>query len=317
MRCGVPSLPLEMLLLGIALALDRLVGEPPSPVHPVVWMGAVTERLERLAPRAGRARQLAWGAAIALFVPLLFAAPTSALASQLERWPLAAALVVGGPLLKTTFASRALGEAARRMRRALAAGSIADARRALGSLCSRDPSDLDEPALVAATVESVAENASDSLVAPLFYYALFGLPGAMAYRAVNTLDAMIGYHGRTEYLGKAAARLDDLLNLVPARLTAALLLAAGALLRRDVRRALRTLARDGARTESPNAGRPMAVMAGLLGVELAKQGHYRLGDAVEPLTVDKIDDAWRLVQLASVLAVGLSSLLLGARHAWT
>src|SRR5262249_61854725 len=121
-----------------------------------------------------------------------------------------------------------LGVAALDVRHALAGGRLHDARYALRSLCSRDASQLDPPLLVAAAIESVAENASDSFVAPLFYYALFGLPGAVFYRAVNTLDAMIGYHGRYEYLGKAAARLDDVLNFVPARLTAALLLAARA-----------------------------------------------------------------------------------------
>jgi adenosylcobinamide-phosphate synthase len=136
---------------------------------------------------------------------------------------------------------------------------------------------------VAATIESVAENASDSFVAPLFWFALLGLPGAVFYRAVNTLDAMIGYRGKYEWLGKTAARLDDALNFVPARITAGLLLAAAWLQRRDVRRAMRILARDGSRTETPNAGRPMAAMAGVLGVELTKPGHYRLGDPREPV----------------------------------
>src|SRR3954467_13894357 len=129
---------------------------------------------------------------------------------------------------------------------------------------------LDEPLLVAASVESVAENMSDSFVAPLFYYALFGLPAAVAYRAVNTLDAMIGYRGRYEYLGKAAARLDDLLNLIPARLTAGLLLVAGALRKADGGGGPLILRRARRATASPNAGWPMATVAGLLSVCLAK-----------------------------------------------
>src|SRR5258707_3875514 len=124
------------------------------------------------------------------------------------------------------FALRGLGREAQRMRDALAAGSLDEARERLRSLCSRDPSALDASALVAGTIESVAENASDSFVAPLFWFALLGLPGAVFYRAANTLDAMIGYHGKYEWLGKTAARLDDALNFVPARITAGLLLAA-------------------------------------------------------------------------------------------
>jgi adenosylcobinamide-phosphate synthase len=137
---------------------------------------------------------------------------------------------------------------------------------------------------------------------------------------VNTLDAMIGYHGRFEYVGKTAARLDDLLNLFPARLTALLLLLAGALAGADARRGFAILRRDGARTESPNAGRPMATMAGLLGLRLEKSNHYALGDACrEPRTSD-ITTAWRIVSIASVGALFLAVLLililgLGAFHA--
>jgi adenosylcobinamide-phosphate synthase len=119
---------------------------------------------------------------------------------------------------------------------------------------------------------------------------------------VNTLDARIGYRGRYEWLGKASARLDDLLNLVPARLTAGLLLAGGLLLGAHVRAGLAILRRDGARTESPNAGRPMATMAGLLGVELEKVGHYRLGDAQHPVDAGTIIAAWRIAFVAMVLA---------------
>jgi adenosylcobinamide-phosphate synthase len=216
------------------------------------------------------------------------------------------------------FAGRALGEAASRVRDALEAADIGAARAALSSLCSRDPKALRAEELVGASVESLAENASDSWVAPLFYYALFGLPGAVAYRAVNTLDAMIGYHGHYEWLGKASARLDDILNFVPARLTAAFLLVAGALRRAPVRRGLAIWQRDAAATESPNAGRPMATMAGLLGVRLEKAEHYALGDALQPLTPKQILEAWRIVQLAGAAAaiVAVSFLVVSAATSW-
>ncbi|HEX7487583.1 MAG TPA: cobalamin biosynthesis protein, partial [Anaeromyxobacteraceae bacterium] len=155
-----------------------------------------------------------------------------------------------------------------------------------------------------------------SAVAPLLFWAVLGVPGAMAYRALNTLDARIGYHGEYEWLGKASARLDDLANLVPARVTAVLLLAAGALRGGDVRRGLATLRRDGARTESPNAGRPMAAMAGLLGVELEKVGCYRLGGGLGSAGHGSIGAAWRLASSAAVgaaaLAAAASGVLRGA-----
>jgi adenosylcobinamide-phosphate synthase len=290
--------------LAAALAIDVAYGELPARWHPVVWMGRCVRAIERRLPRTGPRVELAGGALLALSVPLVAAALALAAAALLRPLPLLGWLL-HVLLLTGMFAVRALGDAARAVQRALDAGDLAAAREALRSLCSRDPSQLSSEDLIGASVESVAENASDSIVAPLFYYVCFGLLGAVVYRAVNTLDAMVGYHGRYEYLGKASARLDDALNLVPARLTAGLLLIAGALLGQDVTRGARIWRRDGAATESPNAGRPMATMAGLLRVQLEKVGHYRLGDADEALKPQHIGVAWRIVQLAGLVGAGL------------
>jgi adenosylcobinamide-phosphate synthase len=287
--------------LATALVFDEALGEPPAAVHPVVWMGRTIALAERLSPTRGRLAQLVAGTAMAIAIPASFAAAAWALDRWLRTFGLVGAIACG-IALKPTFALRALGIAARCVRDAVARRDVEAGRLRLRALCSRDASALDGEALVAATVESIAENASDSFVAPLFWFALFGLPGAVFYRAVNTLDAMIGYHGRYEWLGKASARLDDVLNWVPARATAVLLLASGVVLGRDSRRGARVLLRDGSRTESPNAGRPMAAMAGLLGVELTKDGHYRLGDAVHPLEPRTIDRAWSVVRVAALLA---------------
>jgi adenosylcobinamide-phosphate synthase len=300
-------------VLVAALLIDVLLGEPPAALHPVVWMGRLAGRLERRALRLSRSAQLVAGGLIALILPAGFAIGSALLLLAASRWPMVE-FAVAVLLLKPMFALRELGRAARRVRDSLASGRLDRAREDLRSLCSRDPSRLDEPLIVAGAVESVAENLSDSVVAPLLFYALFGLPGAVFYRAVNTLDAMIGYHGRHEYLGKAAARLDDLLNIVPARLTALLLLLAGPLSGASLPRGWRILRRDGARTESPNAGRPMAAMAGLLGVELEKRGHYRLGDPIHGLAAHTIDRAWRTARVSVCLAAALFVALIGARH---
>jgi adenosylcobinamide-phosphate synthase len=298
-------------ILGGALVVDATIGEWPSAIHPVVWMGKTIAFLERLAPGAGAKRQLVFGVLVALSVPALFAAASALLLARARAIP-ALEFAISVVLLKSTLALRALADAARKVERALREDRIDDARAGLQSLCSRDPSKLGPTELVAATIESVAENASDSFVAPLLYYVLFGVPAAVAYRAVNTLDAMIGYHGRYEYLGKASARLDDVLNWLPARLTAMLLVVAGLPKGKRAARAWSTWRRDAKRTESPNAGRPMAVMAGLLGVELEKAGHYRLGDPVESLSVAKIGEARRMLGIAAALAVGVASALIGA-----
>lgn len=294
----------DFTILVAALGVDVLLGESPSLFHPVVWMGKLTRVAER---RFGEGRpweQLVGGALLALGIPALFALAAGAFQQGNGPVPIIG-WFVGVWLTKSTFALRALGKAAMELRALVARGDLEGARLALRSLCSRDPKEMDGPALASGAVSSLAENACDSFVAPLFYFAIGGLPVAMFYRGVNTLDAMIGYRGRYEYLGKAAARLDDLLNFIPARITALLLLAGGGLLGYDVRRGWRTLRRDGRKTPSPNGGRPMAAMAGLLGVTLEKPGTYALGDAITPITVETIDRAWRVVKVAAVLTAAI------------
>ncbi|MEM9730959.1 MAG: adenosylcobinamide-phosphate synthase CbiB [Myxococcota bacterium] len=297
------------LALAAAIAIDQLFGEWPSRIHPVVWFGKAASLGERLAPQTGNRARLVFGGFLALGLPCAAALVTFIALRSVSEWPWIE-FVLGVFLLKSTFALRALGSAANSVANPLSAADLDAARRGLANLCSRDPSDLGASELAGAAVESVAENTSDSLVAPVFYAACFGVPGAVFYRAVNTLDAMFGYRNPTyEYLGKASARLDDLLNWVPARLTALLLLVAGAVRGAAVSSGWRVLRADGSKTESPNAGRPMATMAGLLGVELEKRGEYVLGAPGAPPTGSTIDDAWKIARLGAlgfVLVVCLS-----------
>lgn len=257
----------------LALALDLALGEPPQRAHPVVWVGRLVALLERRAPAGARA-ELLWGVLIAASASLL---PALASAAAL-RLPLPR-LLVEASLLKCCLSYRALEEAALGVARPLEAGNLEAAREALRSLVSRDRSGLDAPLVAAAAVESLAENLGDGLVAPLLFYAAGGLPAAALHRGANTADAMVGYRGRYELLGKAAARLDDLLNLVPARLTALLLAAASG---RRAEEALRAALREHRKTESPNAGWPIAAASGSMGLVLRKAGHYAVGSGREP-----------------------------------
>lgn len=289
---------MNTLILLAALLVDTFIGEWPARVHPVVWIGRSIRALERRAP-GGQGGALVWGLGMAVGVPLWWAGLAWATLQVPYVGPL-----FGLFWLKSAFALRLLGEAGMGVATPLAQGDLAGAREGLRSLCSRDPSQLDAHQLAAGTVESLAENLSDSFIAPLFWWLVAGVPGAVAYRAINTLDAMIGYHGRYEWLGKASARLDDLANLVPARITALLLLAAG-VGRADVANGWRTLIRDRRRTESPNAGWPMATMAGLLGISLEKPGHYVLGAEGRPPTATDVTRAWALCRLAAIGGGGL------------
>lgn len=287
-------------MLLAALAVDRLVGEYPVALHPVVWLGRAIAGAMKLAPAVGWWRQFGFGALLTLTLVAASAGLAVAALVLAARIPYLDVLV-GAYLLKASFALRELEQASLRVQRPLREGDLEGARAVLSSLCSRDSANLDRDELLGATIESLAENTSDSFVAPLFYFVLLGVPGAFAYRAINTLDAMIGYHGPYEALGKFAARLDDVANWAPARLTAALLLLAGWLLRLDAPEGWRILRRDAGRTPSPNAGWPMAVMAGLLRVQLVKKDVYVLGDAQEMLSLEKVDVARLMVRMAGAL----------------
>ena len=297
----------------LAVVLDRLLPEPPNKIHPVVWMGHAIAALQRVAPQ-GPAAAFLFGGAIVVIV----AGGTGVLA-----WLLVTALMSVGPLayavgaavvLRTSFTVRGLLSAADETRRALAEDKLDDARASLRSLVSRDPTSLTPSLVAASTVESLAENTTDSYVGPWLAFAVFGVPGAIAYRAVNTLDSMLGYRGAYEYLGKVPARLDDLVNLAPARISALLTLASGALSRLSVRRGWRIMLRDRRRTASPNAGLTMSTMAGLLGIQLEKPGHYRLGEGLREPVVGDIGRAMRIVDRTALLAAALTLGLLSVRY---
>ena len=267
-------------LLG-ALIWDLAFREPPKVLHPVVWMGTLASWIEKRALTGERPlTAFLTGLCLAVLAPLGFAGLAWLAAAGLRELGPVPYVAGGALLLKTTFAIKGLAKAAGNTRQALESGRIEQARFSLRSLVSRDAGTLTSAQVSMAAIESVAENTTDSCIGPWLAFALLGLPGAVAYRALNTLDSMLGYHGRYEYLGKASARLDDLANLIPARFSAVLMLGAGLLLRLPAGRGWRMVGRDRRLTESPNAGWTISAMSGLLGVALAKSGHYRIGDGL-------------------------------------
>lgn len=293
--------------LFVALVLDLLFGELPARLHPVVGIGRLTGALASRSPRRGAFRQLAYGAGLSASV-LAAAALGSLLLDRLTApLPFWGRLLVRAALLKSSFAVRELVVAAERVQGTLTQNDLPAARAALRALVSRDTRRLDPSLVIAAVVESLAENASDSAIAPWLAYTVAGLPGAYVYRAANTLDAMIGYRGEYEYLGKCAARCDDLLNLAPSRLTALLIVLGGALNGARPRDAWSSMIQDHGKTASPNAGWPMSAMAGALGAQLEKVDHYRLGESRRPLEPDDIQRAIGIVRAA--LASGFVILL--------
>ena len=242
------------------LLLDRLAGEPPAESHPVAWFGRLMERLEERIRSDSRARGIGY-VAVGIVVGVL--------AGRLVRSvTTAVALTAAGRELRRVAAG--VGEVA-------ASGDLARARSELPALVGRDPSTLDASGVAAATIESVAENSVDAVIAPAFWAVVAGAPGALAYRAINTMDAMVGHRNdRYRRFGWAAARLDDVANYLPARIFAVLV---AAVVPERAREVLATVRRDARAHPSPNAGVAEAAVAGALGLELG--GPLRYGAILE------------------------------------
>lgn len=304
----------------IALALDVAIGWPDWLYrrigHPVGWMGRLIAeadlRFNRSElPDAVRKRN---GITVALAVIAVTGGIAWCITLMLPGGFLG--MAIAGVLAWPFLAARSLDEHVRAVAEPLAAGDVSGAREAVSKIVGRDPAILDSPAMARASLESLAENASDGVVAPLFWGTLFGLPGIAAYKAVNTLDSMIGHRTvRHEAFGWASARIDDLANLVPARLTAVLLAGVSG----APRRVLRIVFRDARRHRSPNAGWPEAAMAGALRVKLSGPriyaGHAGLSsdpfvnpDGSEPGPED-IEAGIRVYRKAMILAAVLLVLL--------
>ncbi len=290
-----------------AVALDLAFGDPPNRFHPVAWLGTGLERGRRALCHGSPRQLLLGGAALVVGIAGLAGGAgwiIERVAARLGGW----GIVVEALALTSALSLRGLAEAALAVGRHLGQADLPAARLSVGrDLVSRPTADLDEADLVSATVESVAENLTDAFVGPVCFFLAFGLPGAAAYRAINTADAMLGYReGALEHFGKAAARLDDLLNLLPARLSGYAIVLGAAVAGGDAGRAWSVMRSDRGRTASPNAGWTMAAMAGALGVTLEKAGAYRLGDGRPPGRVD-IGRSVRILGAAAALTLGLAA----------
>ena len=208
---------------------------------------------------------------------------------------------MGAVLFKATFAVKGMGQYTKPIAAALKKNDLAEARKWLPFIVRRDPNTLNEKQITSAAVESIAESTTDGITAPFFFFALFGVPGAFAYRVVNTLDSMVGYKTpENKNIGWFSANLDTIANYIPARLTAYLMVAASFLLRENWRESWRILQRDKGKTVSINAGWTISAMAGALNTQLEKQGHYTLGDD-HGISPEHIPRALRVMTLTAIL----------------
>ncbi len=313
-----------LFVLASAFLLDYLIGDPPYLPHPVKIIGKGITVLEHLLRRADRAREKEKITGILLTV--LIVASTFVIAYMIEKWVL---FGLGGflrytglaflvYLTSTTLATRELMNAGIRVIRAVKADDMDTARHHLSMIVGRDVEYLDRKGVLKATIETLSENLSDGIVAPLFYLAIGGMPLGLAYKAINTLDSMVGY--RTErYInfGWASARLDDFANYIPARISGFLVAASSGILFKSksaMVQSLATMYHDGKNHLSPNSGYPEAAMAGALGVRLGGPSTYN-GLLVEKPYIGKENvtdylqpsfDAVRIIKLSSFIGLFLS-----------
>ena len=302
---NLPFITESILILLLALIFDLILGEPPEKLHPTVWIGKTIEFLKPKFKGSSSKIEKIKGIMLGSIVIIVFALIVYIALSLLRKYLILIIYVVfAGALLKTTFAIKCMDELSKPIGRAIKEGKMEDAKNMLRRIVRRDPTKFDDQKIISAAVECVAESTVDGITSPLFYYSILGLPLAIAYRAINTLDSTVGYKDKEHVnIGWFSARMDTLANYIPARITAFLMVLSAWLLRENWRRSWEILKRDKNKTESPNAGWTMSAMAGAFDVQLEKPGFYILGDSVNLLNSDHISRAIRIMRLTTLLFI--------------
>ncbi len=294
----------SLLIFGLAFLIDVVCGEIPDRVHPTVWMGSIVAYIKPKMKNANPKVEKFYGVLLCVGLIALFAGPAAVIlwaVWQVPSWGWIVYIILGAVMLKATFALKCMRYYTYPIEKALKEPDVGKAREWLRFIVRRDPNKLDERHIVSAAVESIAESTTDGVTSSFFFFALFGVPGAIAFRVINTLDSMVGYKDPLNVnIGWFSAKMDTITNYVPARLTAVLMVASTGLLNANWRKSLQILIRDKNKTASPNAGWTISAMAGALNTQLEKEGHYALGDG-EAISPEDITKAWRIMGLTAVL----------------
>ena len=305
----------HLIALLIGFFVDLLLGDPHSIPHPVVWIGklisAAEKLVRRLFPKTVRGENIAGGVLWVIVVLVSTAVPALLLYAAYRLHP-AAGLVLESIMCWQILATRSLRDESMKVYAALKKGVPEEYRRAVSMIVGRDTAALDDAGVTRAAVETVAENTSDGVVAPLLYLAIGGAPLGFFYKAVNTMDSMLGYvEPPYKDIGLMPAKADDIANYLPARISALLMLAAGGLLRMDVKNGWKIFRRDRYKHASPNSAQTESVCAGLLDVRLAGDAWYHgvlhkkeyIGDALRQIEHEDIPRACRLMYGTTLLAL--------------
>ena len=300
-----------IVIVGFALLLDFLIGDPKTKYHPTAWIGKLIAVLVPFSRNNSPKKELFGGILIVFTVVVIVSTLLVALdfginLLTIDIVSLVVSIVFGSILLKTTIAIRGMQKHALSVVDALEKDDLDSARNHLSMIVKRNNKNLDKNHISSAVLESVSENTVDGVTGPLFYYAIFGLPGAFVYRAINTIDSMIGYKTSLfRNIGWFGANCDTILNYIPSRLTGLVMILSALILGYNWKESFYIMKRDGRKLESPNAGFPIAALAGALGTKLEKINYYAVGDGNIEFTKSHIISAIRLMKVSSILFCGL------------
>jgi len=301
----------SLLIIGFALLLDFKFGDPKNKYHPTAWIGSFLAKLTPIAKNDNSTIEKFGGVCIVvitsvLVILLLFTLNIGISLITVDYVSLIISVIIGGLLLKSTIAIHGMEKHAKSVLESLDEKNLDMARNNLSMIVKRNTKNLDKNHIISGVLESISENTVDGVTGPLFYYAIFGLPGAFVYRVINTADSMIGY--KTDIfknVGWFAATCDSILNYIPSRLTGLVMIISSAILQNNWKESYKIMIRDGKKTESPNAGYPMAALAGALETKFEKINHYKLGDGEIILTKEHVYSAISIMKLTSILFFGI------------
>ena len=301
----------SVVIVGFALLLDFLVGDPKTKYHPTAWIGKLISSLVPFTKSNSAKRELIGG--ILLVSVIVITVCTSLVVLDIgislltiDFISLIVSIAIGSILLKTTIAIRGMQKHALAVVDAVEEGDLDSARNHPSMIVKRDTKNLVKNHILSGVLESVSENTVDGVTGPLFYYAIFGLPGAFVYRAINTIDSMVGYKTTLfKNVGWFGAKCDTILNYVPSRLTGLVMILGALILGYNWKESLYIMRRDSRKLESLNAGFPMAALAGALGTRLEKMNHYTIGNGDIEFTKSHVISAVTLMKVSSILFCGI------------
>jgi adenosylcobinamide-phosphate synthase len=286
----------------LAVFIDLLMGELPSYAHPVVWMGKLIQLLKRYLLKL---KSKSSGFILTIILTITFTFPVLIIIYY-SKFNYIIYILISGIILSTTFSIKMLINSSKDIAVDLSSNTE-KARQNVSYLVSRDTKNLDNSQLISATIESLTENITDSITSPILFYFIFGVPGAVFYRVVNTLDAMVGYKNEENALiGWFPAKFDDVLNYIPARITGLIIVLSAFILRMDWKNSFKIMIRDARKPPSPNSGYSMAAAAGALGIKLQKPDVYEIGDNKNNLDIETIYSAIKLTKVSVFLFLLIS-----------